>query len=239
MMKAMSERLLVATFNLKHGITADGKFFGHPRRVAKACAALDADVLALQEVDRRVVRSGFADVAAWAGKAARMAVIFAETRPLLGGSSGNALLVRGKIAGEKHIVPLPIGYKDGKPGGQPRNAIVADVEVRGTRLSVAATHLSPPQWVNGPQLEAVVEALHHRAQPQLMLGDFNRHRAQMLPYLSEVALELVDGPPTYPALNPRASIDHIAVNGLKICKVNEAYFPGLSDHRALIAEVEL
>ena len=53
--------LRVATFNLKHGATAAG-YIGNPALVAAACAELDADILALQEVDRHIWRSRFSDL---------------------------------------------------------------------------------------------------------------------------------------------------------------------------------
>ncbi|MFI9484976.1 endonuclease/exonuclease/phosphatase family protein [Promicromonospora sp. NPDC052451] len=51
----------VATFNVQHGLGPDGRVDNH--RLADAVAALDADVVALQEVDRRQARSGGVDQA--------------------------------------------------------------------------------------------------------------------------------------------------------------------------------
>nr|BFF19655.1 hypothetical protein GCM10025730_31760 [Promicromonospora thailandica] len=52
----MSRALRVATFNIQHGLGPDGRVDNH--RLADAVAGLDADVVALQEVDRRQSRSG-------------------------------------------------------------------------------------------------------------------------------------------------------------------------------------
>ncbi|MGH9021567.1 MAG: endonuclease/exonuclease/phosphatase family protein, partial [Acidimicrobiia bacterium] len=55
--------LRVVTFNIRHGETnhkeSPGQVDG--RALRAACAGLHADVLALQEVDVRARRSGFAD----------------------------------------------------------------------------------------------------------------------------------------------------------------------------------
>jgi endonuclease/exonuclease/phosphatase family metal-dependent hydrolase len=74
----------IATFNLLHGqpLAADGRPLPYPTDaadpppasgrgcpLAEAVAALDADVLALQEVDRHQLRSGLTDQAAVAAKA--------------------------------------------------------------------------------------------------------------------------------------------------------------------------
>jgi endonuclease/exonuclease/phosphatase family metal-dependent hydrolase len=67
--------LRIATFNLLHGqpLAADGSPLPYPSEAAaplhEAIAALDADVLALQEVDRYQQRSGLADQSAVAAKA--------------------------------------------------------------------------------------------------------------------------------------------------------------------------
>ncbi|MFE2414154.1 endonuclease/exonuclease/phosphatase family protein [Kitasatospora sp. NPDC059408] len=67
--------LRIATFNLLHGqpLAADGAPRPYPADagdpLAQAVAALDADVLALQEVDRHQSRSGCTDQAAVAAKA--------------------------------------------------------------------------------------------------------------------------------------------------------------------------
>ncbi|GAA2256780.1 hypothetical protein GCM10010430_45790 [Kitasatospora cystarginea] len=68
-------QLRIATFNLLHGqpLAADGSPLPYPPEAAdpllEAIAGLDADVLALQEVDRYQVRSGLVDQAATAAKA--------------------------------------------------------------------------------------------------------------------------------------------------------------------------
>lgn len=67
--------LRIATFNLLHGqpLAADGSPLPYPEQAAEplheAIAALDADVLALQEVDRYQQRSGLSDQSAVAARA--------------------------------------------------------------------------------------------------------------------------------------------------------------------------
>ncbi len=60
--------LRVATFNLLHGMALDDGSAG-PERLAEAMAELDADIVALQEVDRHQERSGGVDQAAVAARA--------------------------------------------------------------------------------------------------------------------------------------------------------------------------
>ncbi|MGH9037781.1 MAG: endonuclease/exonuclease/phosphatase family protein, partial [Acidimicrobiia bacterium] len=49
----------IVTFNVKHGTGGDGRIDN--RLLADTCTGLEADILALQEVDRRATRSGLAD----------------------------------------------------------------------------------------------------------------------------------------------------------------------------------
>src|SRR5581483_2005824 len=61
----------VATYNVKHGDNGDGRV--DLRRLGAACAALGADVLAIQEVDRFARRTRFRDELAVVGRATEVA----------------------------------------------------------------------------------------------------------------------------------------------------------------------
>ncbi len=243
----MSEQngsIRLATWNIQHGALSD-KYRGNPEQVAEACAALDADILALQEVDKRTPRSNFRHIAKMAAEASGMEVRFARTMRFYWGSYGNALLVRGEIEDED-ILPLKggprfqvrLGDSEHRVGREePRNAILATVRIGGRPISVAATHLSTQPRLKREQLPKVINALAGRPGPQVLMGDLNLRRDQVLAHLSGTALELVDGPPTFPAPNPVKSIDHIAVSGLTIRVVSTEYSL-ISDHRALVVDVE-
>src|SRR5690242_5898910 len=98
-------RLRVVTFNIRHGAPKDS-YRGLPDELVAACVSLDADVLALQEVDVGVPRSGRANLAKVAADACGMAYYFAKARKhAYQGQYGNALLVRGSI-GDVEVVKL-------------------------------------------------------------------------------------------------------------------------------------
>jgi endonuclease/exonuclease/phosphatase family metal-dependent hydrolase len=235
----------LATFNIRHGAASRG-YRGDPERVAAACASLAADVLALQEVDRGLSRSGRADLARVAADAAGMEVVFAQTMPLRGGQYGNALLVRGSIA-DVEVVRLPGGYRFWVRR-EPRNAIVATARLGGdggrdgeggVAVSVAATHLSTQRWASREQLSRAVSALTSRPEPHVLLGDLNRTNGEIAGHPAARLIQFVDGAePTFPALKPILRIDHIAVNGLTVDAVNAVRFP-VSDHLALVADVSV
>src|SRR5436853_115437 len=69
-------QLRVATFNVKHGRNGDGSV--DLRRLRTACAALSADVLAVQEVDRFARRTGFRDEMRLIARATGLQAVFGE-----------------------------------------------------------------------------------------------------------------------------------------------------------------
>jgi endonuclease/exonuclease/phosphatase family metal-dependent hydrolase len=229
----------LATFNIRHGAPSRG-WRGDPERVAAACATLAADVLALQEVDRGVPRSGRADLPRLAAEASGMEVVFAQTMALRGGQYGNALLVRGEID-DVDIVRLPGGYRFWVRR-EPRNAIVATARLAGDEgraISVAATHLSTQRWASRGQLTQVARTLTSRPAPHVLMGDLNRTNGELSGHPAVRLIGFVDGAePTFPAVRPVLRIDHIAVNGLSVAAVNAVRFP-VSDHLALVADVEI
>jgi endonuclease/exonuclease/phosphatase family metal-dependent hydrolase len=223
----------VATFNIRHGAPVNG-YRGDPDQLAAACAGLGVDVLALQEVDHGLARSKRAHLAQRAAEAAGMEMVFAPTMTLRGGDYGNALLVRGSID-EVEIVGLQPGYRFWAKR-EPRNAIVATARIGERRLSVAATHLSTQRSTSRGQLVDVIDALHRRDRPQLLMGDLNRTAAEVLGVPATEVLEFAAGPPTFPAIKPVLQIDHIAARGVEIGDVTAIRLP-VSDHLALVAEL--
>jgi endonuclease/exonuclease/phosphatase family metal-dependent hydrolase len=219
----------VVSFNVKHALTARGRV--DTGALARVCASLEADVLALQEVDRRRLRSRFADQAAQVANACGMAFAFGRARGFLFSGYGNALLVRGRID-DVEVVRLPRPRR-----GERRVALLATATVGDLRLSVAATHLDVRRARSGPQLDVVLAAIARRRRPWLVLGDLNRSPPDVEPALTVAGLTLADASvPTFPAAAPRARIDHVSAAGVAIGAVEVRALP-VSDHRAVVVEL--
>jgi endonuclease/exonuclease/phosphatase family metal-dependent hydrolase len=235
-------RLRIATFNIRHGAPKHS-YRGLPDELAAACASLDADVLALQEVDVGVPRSQNANLAKVAADACGMTYYFAKARKhAYRGQYGNALLVRGTISevtvvrlDGDHRHTLRIGRMEFKPFREPRNAIIATATVRGHALSIGTGHFAADTAARRPQLTTTAQHLVARPEPRILLGDLNVAARQAAEWLAPYGLTVV-GPLAPPATGKRLEIDHVAVCGVGIERVESRWLP-ISDHPAKIVEV--
>lgn len=230
------------TFNIRHAAPKDS-YGGLPDELAESCATLDADILALQEVDVGVPRSRNADLAKIAADACGMAYYFAKARKhAYRGQYGNALLVRGNIT-DLQVVPLSgdhrhtvrVGPITLKPFREPRNAIIATAQVGEARVSVGTGHFAADPSARRAQLTTAAARLVERPAPHILLGDFNVPWRSAAEWLQPYDLSLAEA-----HLDParQTGIDHVAVNGLRVAGSETRCLP-ISDHPAKIVDVEL
>lgn len=222
----------LATFNIHHGTVAKHGPVD-PARLGLVCAGLDADVLALQEVDQCTRRVRGADLAAVVAEACGMSHVFGRSRWYPGGAYGNALLVRGDIESWT-VAPLPV-VPAWRVWQERRTVLHAAVHVGGHALSVAVTHLAVPQRVNGPQLDHLLEAVADRPRPAIVLGDLNRFPNTVRPAAERAGLVYVPHGST--CLVPPLVIDHVLVSPDLVVGRVEVRPTEMSDHAALIVEV--
>jgi len=219
----------IATFNIQHGAPADGGTGTLPELV-EACRALDADLLALQEVDRGVARTGRVDQAAEIADALGMTYTFGTARKLDGGDYGNALLVRGDLA-DVRVLPLERRFRT-----EPRCTLTATATIDGTAYTVGVTHLGVDNALAHHQLMQTVDAMAGTPRPRIILGDFNLHPDEVLPTTTAEGYHLVLTAPTFPNIDPKVQIDYAALAGL-VARDVEVLSTSVSDHRALVVDV--
>ncbi|WP_426570652.1 endonuclease/exonuclease/phosphatase family protein [Aquihabitans sp. McL0605] len=223
----------VVSFNIHHG-TVGRKGPVDPERLGAVCAAFDADVIALQEVDEGTVRAKGRDLAAAAAEAAGMEHVFGSSQRLLGGRYGNALLVRGEIH-ETAVTRLPKVPRT-RFWQEQRTVLEARVTAAQTELWVASTHLAVKAWNNEPQLDFLLEHVRSRPAPLLVLGDFNREGSAITPHLPD-GLRLAAHGPTFPVHEPRRMIDHLIHSSVVTVRKAEVRSTEMSDHAALVIDL--
>ncbi|PZW44860.1 endonuclease/exonuclease/phosphatase family metal-dependent hydrolase [Humitalea rosea] len=197
------EALIVASYNIHKCVGVDKRF--DPHRIATVIGELGADVVALQEADRRFgVRTGLLDMAAIERRTGLTLVPVSDT-PGGHGWRGNALLVRHGSAVRIRCLTLP--------GAEPRGALVVDLQMRAGPLRVVATHLGLLRRHRALQAAAILAAITEaEPMPTLLLGDLNEWRPSIPSSLT--ALEPLFGPfahpqPSFPSRLPFLALDRI------------------------------
>ena len=253
----------LASFNVLHGRSlADGQV--STERLAAACASLQADVLALQEIDRNQARSGAVDQTAAVADAT--GAVDWRFEPALVGEPGatwraaeddddpasseagyGVALVSKRPVRRWHVIRLraaKVRAPVAVPGGrgrfillpdEPRVALAAEVDSDWGPLVVATTHLSfVPGW-NLVQLRKVTRALAPLGHPCVLLGDLNFPGG--LPARVSGWRPLAEVR-TFPGAKPSMQIDHALGHGLlPLVRSSEARELPLSDHRALVVDL--
>ncbi len=156
--------LKVMTFNIRHAEGLDGRV--SVERVAEVIRASGADVIGLQEVDRRMPRSGWLDQVQQI--AARLGYDYAFG-PNLGAGPigyGNAVLSRYPIAG-RTCLSLPATL-------EPRGALGVTIQLSPqSRLTFINTHLGLSTEDRRAQVGAIADYVRGTSGPVILVGDFN------------------------------------------------------------------
>lgn len=224
----------VVSFNIHHG-TVGRRGPVDPEQLGEVCASFDADVIALQEVDRDTYRTGRADLAAVAAGACGMAHVFGGSRWYPGGRYGNALLARGTITAAT-VTKLP-KVPEGQFWRERRTALEATVTIDGRSLWVVGTHLSVPPAQNEVQLDWLLRHLRGRPRPQVVLGDLNRLLSLVRADAAQGGFAAAEHGATFPVGRPRRAIDHVLVTPELEVVAAEVRSTSMSDHAALVVDL--
>lgn len=216
-------QITFASYNIRKAVGLDRR--RDPDRILAILRELNADVVALQEVDRRFGR--------------RMSVLPLEAihhtgykpvplsmKPDSLGWHGNALLVRREIdLVEAAPVPLPVL--------EPRGAIRADLQVEGRPLRVIGMHLDLSGLRRRHQVRSVIAHVGACAAPMptVMMGDMNEwavHGGCFREF--DTSWQVLAPGRSFPSRMPMAALDRIIVS--QGCKV-----VGTGVHRSALSAV--
>lgn len=155
--------LRVATWNIHACVGTDGRF--EPGRTARVLRELEADVVALQEVEHHAVEDS--DLLDYLADAAGLNSISGPTLQRERRNYGNALLTRLPVA-ELDRVDLSLDRRE------PRGALDVLLDWRGRRLQVVATHLGLSPLERRRQVRRLLARLEaRRTAATVLMGDLN------------------------------------------------------------------
>jgi len=233
-------RLRIATYNVHRCRGLDGRT--RPERIARVLRAIDADVVALQEVVGAGPRGG--GHAEELGALLGMGWVMAPARQLRGHQFGNAVLSRFPIT--QHI-EHDLSWKT----CEPRRVQRVDVALEGCTLHVYNVHFGTAILERTHQAErlAAIVSDRHVAGPKLVLGDFNEWMRGKATQILVEKLNSVDltnylrRRRTYPGVFPILHLDHIYYDGavdivgVELARTRLSLVA--SDHLPLVADVRV
>lgn len=228
--------LRAATYNIRHGTSADD--LPCLDQIAAVLAFLDADLIALQEVDMNMPRSQRQKQAALLARKLNMGYVFGEAIRFGPGSYGNAVLSRYPILGfRKHILPDPL---------ETRCCLEVHVSVYRQAIGFFAVHLGLNHPVRVSQVrDIVLPSLKAFPGPVILAGDLNAASDQEeIVLLCEELQDCFEWNTgvlfnTFPSHRPVERIDYLLVNSL--IKPAECYIADAvaSDHLPVVADLLL
>ena len=156
----------VASYNMRKAIGTDRR--RRPERTLEVLRELDADVIALQEADRRFGARASAIPLHMIDEHSDYKPVAFDARDGSLGWHGNALLVRKSVEVlHKELLHLP--------SLEPRGAVMADICLDGEELRVVGMHLDLSGLWRRQQARSILHHLQTRERPMpaVLMGDLN------------------------------------------------------------------
>jgi endonuclease/exonuclease/phosphatase family metal-dependent hydrolase len=244
--RAVPKTVRIMTYNVHSCVGTDGKL--SPARIARVIADCDPDIVALQELDVRRLRTGEIDQAHIIANLLEMEFHFHPALRVEEEQYGDAVFSRfplklvqaGKLPGPAHL--------------EPRGALWASIDVEGRELQLLNTHLG----LSAPERMLQIETLlgpdwlgHADCRPPAVLcGDFNalpnsRVYRKLCGRLHDAQVCLNGHRPqrTFLSRYPVGRIDYVFYHGeLEVVGIEVPrtdLIRKASDHLPLIVEVKL
>lgn len=229
--------LTFASYNIHKAVGLDRR--RDPERILAVLHEIDADVVALQEADRRYGRRESVLPRDMLGDLSHYSAVPLNHRPDSIGWHGNALLVkRGISVVEAGVVPLPTL--------EPRGAVRADLLINGVRVRVVGMHLDLSGLRRRQQVRAILAHVERCGPPcpTVMMGDFNEwalHGGAIGEFHAPWRV-LAPGR-SFPSRRPVAQLDRIVISaGWDLAEAgvhHSALAARASDHLPVFARIAL
>ncbi|WP_227014067.1 endonuclease/exonuclease/phosphatase family protein [Paenibacillus psychroresistens] len=223
------------TFNIHHGKGLDGKT--DLGRILKEILKSEADIVALQEVDRFQPRSYFRDQVTILAKGAGMFSCYSPSLNFGFSQYGNAILSKWPIASKT------IFNMDG--GLERRSILIANIKLSGAQspnelessFTIVNTHLGVLAQEYKWQMPILCEKINELSMPTIVLGDFNMEPSNATMKIIDPKWHRIRLPRPQATMQNGKQIDHIFTN--KGCRDSRAWVQETvaSDHHAVLAEL--
>jgi len=218
----------IASYNIRKAIGLDWR--RDPDRILDVLDEIQADILVLQEGDRRYgTRAGVLPIE-------RLADDFGFTlaevsiRPQSHGWHGNIVLVR-------HGFPIHATERIVLPYVDPRGAVRVALE----DVEIVGTHLGLTPGTRRKQLKKLTEDVAAAGRPVILAGDFNEWNTENFSMSSR--LTLVTPGPSYHASRPIGALDRFIVNdGIRVLQATvhrSDLARQASDHLPVVMDFEI
>lgn len=235
-------RLRVLSYNIHHAEGVDGKL--DVPRIANVIRNSGADLVALQEVDRRATRTEKVDQPAELARLTGMKVLFEKNIDFQGGEYGNAILTRFDVLSHRnHTMPR-------HENGEQRGALEAQIQLpkpHGSLLFVSThlDHRSDPgeRLASARLLETKFK--NRSGLPAILAGDLNTELKSDVMKIFLSSWHNSNGlvpKPTVPVSKPLRQIDFVLTRPqdrwrtVSVTVLDEKI---ASDHRPVLVVLEL
>ncbi|WP_236545268.1 endonuclease/exonuclease/phosphatase family protein [Tropicimonas marinistellae] len=195
-------RLRLASYNIQKAVGVD--FRRDPERILDVVNALDADIVALQEVDKRLGARPSALCRNLIGTETDFQIAPLAENDVSLGWHGNAVLVRrGLEITEVERVDLP--------GLEPRGAVRVEVTFEQSAINVVGAHLGLVRFHRRLQLQTIRDHLGEAAGRTVVMGDFNEWSMDRGMEPLEPDFQIISPGNSFHAARPVAGLDRFAL----------------------------
>ncbi|TWU46860.1 endonuclease/exonuclease/phosphatase family protein [Rubripirellula reticaptiva] len=241
--------LRVMTYNTHHCIGMDGKC--RPLRIANVISSVDADIIALQEMDVNRQRSGSQDQTAFIAAHLGMSHCFFPVWLSDAEQYGLSIISRFPMSVVQQKVLTDFDHRDKR---EARGAIWVSIETNAGRVHVLNTHLGLTQKERSKQVDELLSERWlsdlPKKEPVIFAGDLNAgptsqtmKRLTKLMHCAQTLAEDHQPQKTFASVMPMRRIDHILVSHhfrverVNVPKTHTAVVA--SDHLPVCAELVL
>jgi len=229
---------VIASYNVHKCIGVDRRF--DPERTASVIAEIDADIIAIQEADKRFgERSGLLNLDMLERDCGLVPVPITALSSTGHGWHGNMIMMRKGAVGAVRQLKLP--------GIEPRGALVVTLDLPVGRLRLVAAHFGLLKRSREQQALAILASVaEEESMPTLLVGDLNEWRvgrrsslARLQPTFDPASGAVPSFPSRFPVLaldralgHPHDLVTSVEVHDSPLARV-------ASDHLPIKAHIDL